>query len=436
MAKKKAEPEAPKVPLALQVRQPTLAKVKDLIPHPRNYRKHPPDQIKHLIESMRQHGFYRNVVVAADGKTILAGHGVVQAAKEAGLEEVLVVSLPIGANDPRALKLIAGDNEIANLAEVDRQSLQSLLQDVKTLDVDGLVGSGFDDSMLKDLEVTNLEAMLESGGGGRSGEDEGPGEVPAEPQSKPGEIYALGPHRLLCGDSTNAEAVARLFGGEKARLVWTDPPYGIDVAGDSKDPRSKRYRAGGKIQNDGDETSAEPVITKALTNAVENTVEGAVCYAAAAAGKSLVMAMRAYSASGFALMHVLVWVKDSFVFSRCDYHYRHETILYGWKEGAHYFIDDRTQDSVFDFPRPKRSEEHPTMKPVELVERMVLNSSRPGDLVYDCFTGSGTTLIACAKNGRRFVGCELDPRYADVIRRRWTKFAKSANLDPGPGALE
>jgi len=147
--------------------------------------------------------------------------------------------------------------------------------------------------------------------------------------------------------------------------------------------------------------------------------------------------MAAFSASGFTLKHVLVWVKDQFVFGRCDYHYRHESILYGWKEdAAHYFVPDRTQDSVFEFPRPKRSQDHPTMKPVELVARMVENSSRPGELVLDPFGGSGTTLIACAGLGRLAALMEIDPAYCDVIRLRWTAWAKSANLDLGPGALE
>ena len=133
----------------------------------------------------------------------------------------------------------------------------------------------------------------------------------------------------------------------------------------------------------------------------------------------------------------LIWLKDIFAFGRGDYHYRHEPIFYGWRPGAaHYFIDDRTQDTVLEFPRPKRSEEHPTMKPVALVERCLMNSSRAGEMVLDPFGGSGTTLIACAQTGRVARLIELDPGYCDVIRRRWTRWAKANNQDPGPGALE
>ena len=240
-----------------------------------------------------------------------------------------------------------------------------------------------------------------------------------------GEQYEAEPqqgHRLLCGDSTKREDVARLMADTKPfQCVWTDPPYGVNHSGGSKDPRSRTYRSGDTLRNDNlSEGATESLVTHALAHAVEHAAPGASVYVACPPGTPLPHFIAAVDASGFQFMHSLAWVKDSFVFGRCDYHYRHETILYGWlHNGAHYFTDDRTQDSVFEVPRPKRSEEHPTMKPVVLVAIMLGNSSREGDAVYEPFCGSGSTLIAAERLGRQCRAIEIDPRYCDVILRRW-----------------
>ena len=239
-----------------------------------------------------------------------------------------------------------------------------------------------------------------------------------------GHHYAAEPeggHRLLVGDATSADDVARLMDGETFRCMWTDPPYGVNHSGGSKDPRSATYRSGAKLKNDAlGDPETQRLVTSAFTLAAEYGTAGASAYVAAPAVPLHRRFIDAMDNSGFTYRHQLIWVKDHFVFGRSDYHYRHEPILYGWLEtGAHYFTDDRTQDGVFEVPRPKRSEDHPTMKPLALVATMVCNSSRDGEVVYDPFCGSGTTLLAAERLGRQCRAIEIDPRFADVILRRW-----------------
>ena len=236
---------------------------------------------------------------------------------------------------------------------------------------------------------------------------------------KTGDLYQIGEHRLLCGDSTKKEDVGRLMGEMLANLIWTDPPYGVKY-GKEVDGMPYKKRS---IKND-DLPAAQmlELIRGAYRHAAEHSVKGGTIYAAAAAaGDMLKMAINSFEDSGFTFKWQLVWVKDSLVLSRADYHFRHENILYGWKEdGAHYFIDDRKQDSVFEYPRPKKSDEHPMMKPIELVMHMIKNSSKVKDVVYDPFSGSGCTIISC-ENLKRVCRCiELSPDYCAVILQRMT----------------
>ena len=237
-------------------------------------------------------------------------------------------------------------------------------------------------------------------------------------QVKAGDLFQIGDHRLLCGDSTKAEDVARVMGDTLANLIWTDPPYGVKYG---KEVDGMPYKKRSIKNDDLPRSEMISLIRGAYKLAAQYTVKGGAIYAAAAAGDMLKMAIDSFEDSGFTFKWQLVWVKDSLVLSRADYHFRHENILYGWKEdGAHFFIDNRKQDSVFEYPRPKKSEEHPMMKPIELVMHMIRNSSKAGDHVYDPFSGSGCTIISC-ENLKRICRCvELSPDYCAVILQRMT----------------
>jgi DNA modification methylase len=251
--------------------------------------------------------------------------------------------------------------------------------------------------------------------------------VPSDPVSRPGEVYELGAHRLICGDATDPECLAGLLQGERAALLFTDPPYGVNYQGDD-DPESLRRR---HRRTDGRATVANDALgdegTRHLVAGMLRTVRavadpGASFYLCAPSGISELWFRLAVADAGIELRQVLAWVKDQFAFGRQDYHWRHESILYGWFPGAaHHWFGGRDQDTVWEIPRPKQSLEHPTMKPVELILRALRNSSSVGDVVLDPFGGSGSTLIACESSNRRAFMVELDPGYCDVIRTRYER---------------
>ena len=243
------------------------------------------------------------------------------------------------------------------------------------------------------------------------------------------DIWMVGNHRLLCGSSTIRENVAQLFGDERARLTWTDPPYGVKY-GDKMEvanPIAHRVR---QIENDDlPPAELEEFIRSALKNAAEFSVAGAAVYVACPPGTPLPALISSFTGSGFDFRWGLVWLKDQIVLSRADYHFKHENILYGWKTGgAHYFTDDRTQSSVFEYPRPKKSDEHPTMKPVELIQHMIRNSSEKDDIVYDAFGGSGSTMLASENEGRRCRMIELSPAFASVVLERMSQAFPSLEI--------
>ena len=222
----------------------------------------------------------------------------------------------------------------------------------------------------------------------------------------------LGRHRLMCGDSTSIDAVQVLGGGQMFDMLWTDPPYGVSYVGKTKDALT--------IENDSlDDAGLTDFLRAALGCAWANCRAGASWYVAAPAGPLNLCFSTVLKDLGV-WRQSLNWVKNTFAMGRSDYHYRHEPIFYGWKEGAaHYFVDDRTQDTILEFDKPSRNGVHPTMKPVALIERCIENSSKPGETVLDLFGGSGSTLIAAEKTGRTAYLMELDPIYCDVIIRRW-----------------
>jgi DNA modification methylase len=399
-----------------------------------------------IADAIGRFGYADGVILDERTGRLVAGHGRVEtlrameAAGETPPDGVEVSKagwlLPVqrgwsSRSDKEAEAFLVAHNRLTEEGGWDDVALLELLDQ---FDDEELAGMGVDEAYLDELaervdELSEPEIP--------EGEDAGAGEPPADPVSQRGEIYALGPHRIMCGDSTSAEDVEALLGGEKADLVWTDPPYGVAIGANGGSL--------GKRQNDNSRTIAndnlgfegtEDLWSKALGEAAKATKPGAVCYAACPIGDMLPSVLSGYRSSGFVFSSLLVWVKDRFALGRGDMHRRHEGILYGWKrDAAHYFTPERTHDDVFEIPRPSRSEDHPTMKPPELIEQHLSNSSKTGWIVYDPFLGSGTTLIAAAKTGRTCYGMEISPAYCDVIRKRWGDWARSAKVDAGPDAL-
>jgi len=241
-------------------------------------------------------------------------------------------------------------------------------------------------------------------------EDEVP-EPPVDPITKPGDLWVLGDHRLLCGDSTKAEDVERLMGGAKADMLLTDPPYGVSYIGKTKDAL--------KVENDElKEDELTILILKAFDNAEENSRAGAYWYATVPPGPLHIIFADDWKKRGI-LRQIMVWAKDSMVLGHSEYHYQHEPILFGWIPGNRHKNSDRTRTTLWKYDRPKANREHPTMKPVGLWAQAVNDGSRNGENIYDPFLGSGTTLIAAEQLGRKCYGMEISPQYCDVIVKRW-----------------
>jgi DNA modification methylase len=386
------------------------------IPYARNPRKISEEAVAGVAGSIKEFGFKQPIVVDSDG-VIIIGHTRLKAAQRLGLKEVpVLVASDLTPTQCQALRLT--DNRVGEFSEWDSEML--------TLEIEDLGGAidlefaGFDELM---AEIETPKPAVEM----NAGDPNAVPELKPEAISQRGEVFELGPHRLMCGDSTSAEDWQTLLGPEIADAVMTDPPYGVNYKGKTADAM--------EIEND-DPEGLPALLDGALGNVLARCKDGGAWYVAAPAGPLSLIFENWLFGKGI-LRQCIVWVKDSMVLGHSDYHYKHEPIYYGWKPGApHREPPDRTQVSVWEIPRPKRSKEHPTMKPVELYERMMNNSTSPGEIVLEPFGGSGTTLIAAAKTGRICRAMEIAPRYCDVIRRRWTKFAKENNVEPGSGALE
>jgi DNA modification methylase len=418
----------------------------DLVPWDRNPKAHPVENVAGIARSIKRFGFAAPIVAWRSRRQIVAGHGRLLAAQLLYREDpgqllatdqpgpgLVPVRFLEFANDGEAAALAIADNRFTEANPMDDGVVADLLRELQEGGT-SIEGLGYDDALLKELLAPPpVEPSAD--------DDEAP-EPPAEPVSRLGEVYELGPHRLVCGDSQDAEVWAKLLPiGERLQMTWTDPPYGVAHAGGSKAIRAEeRVKQGGMaIENDSmTPAELEQLLRGALGLAAGHCIPGSSWYVAAPQMPigpyiSFVTIMNELEIA----RHMLIWVKDSLVMSKSDYHYRHEPIFYGWVPGAaHYFVDDRKQDSVLEFARPKRSKEHPTMKPVALVAKCIENSSKPGWIVGEPFGGSGTTLIACAQTGRVARLIELDPRYCDVIRRRWSAWAKQNNRPVGTGGLE
>lgn len=376
---------------------------------PANPRTIKDKKFKKLVASIEQNPEMldlRELLVYPHGDkyVIIGGNMRYEACKKLGYKELPCKVIPAETDASTLCAYVVKDN--GGYGEWDFDALAN------EWDEDLLDVAGID---LPDIKISSEEAE----------EDDFDESAPVETRCKDGDIWQLGEHRLMCGDSTNSESVTKLMGGAIADMLLTDPPYNVSYS--KKNEFLNKYVGGERIQVDihNDEMSSENFknfLTKAFKCAFDVLKNGGSFYIWHSTREQLNFEI-ALNANGLRVRQQLIWNKTNMVLGMKDYQYKHEPCLYGWKEGAsHYFINDRTKTTVIDCKRPSRNGEHPTMKPIELMGECINNSSREGELVLDLFGGSGSTLIACEQLNRKCYTMELDPHYCDVILARWEKF--------------
>lgn len=390
-----------------------------LIPYARNAKQHTDAQVAQIAASIREFGWGAPILV--DGKNnVIAGHGRLLAARKLGMSEVPVVPMD-HLTDIQRRALILADNKIGENASWEDELLG--------LELAELQGSGFD------LGITGFspdewDALIagDTGNDGLTDEDQVP-QVTENPISRAGDVWLLGEHKVLCGDATKAEDYKALLGDELVDMTFTDPPYNVNYANTAKDKMRGKNRP---ILNDNMGDGFGAFLLAACQN-ILNVTKGAVYIAMSSS--ELDTLQSAFRAAGGKWSTFVIWAKNTFTMGRADYQRQYEPILYGWRDGAdHYWCGARDQGDVWQIKKPHKNDLHPTMKPVELVERAVRNSSKTRDLILDPFGGSGSSLIACEKSGRRARLIELDPKYVDVIVKRWQDFTGAEATRAGDGA--
>ena len=407
-------------------------KIEELKPYENNPRNNK-QAIEPVAQSIKEFGF-RNPIVIDNSGTIVAGHTRYEAAKKIGLKEVPTIDCEgLTEEQIKAFRII--DNKTQEYAKWDKQLLKLELGDIK-LDLTDF-----------DLQYETIDKIVE---------DDVEIKIPDKPKSKLGAIYKLGNHLLMCGDSTKIDDLKKLLNAAKGgvNLVITDPPYNVNI-GEKADlfQKGKYGFSNRSILNDNMDNNSFYMFLKKVFSNMEQIMNNGAAYYIFHASTTVLEFEKALREAGLNTRQQLIWLKDFFVLSRQDYHWIHEPILYGWKEGqAHYFIDDRTMSTLLDKyetlenkskkelldiisrikeqvnntvileDRPKKSEEHPTMKPIKLLAKLIQNSSKQGDTVLDLFGGSGSTMIACEQTNRNCLMIEYDSKYVDVIIKRWEQF--------------
>ena len=395
-----------------------MVPVDSLIPYARNARTHSEEQIAQIAASIREFGWTNPILTDGD-KGVIAGHGRLAAARKLELTEVPVIEL--GHLSPEQKKAyILADNRIALNSGWDEELLKLELQELQGVDFDlDLLGFGDD-------EIQRLLNGDQVGGG--LTEDDAIPEAPVDPVSRTGDLWILGNHRLLCGDSTVLSDVERLMGGQLADMAFTDPPYNVDYGNSAKDKMRGKDR---RILNDALGDGFYQFLYDACLNLL--VVTKGACYVCMSSSE-LHTLQKAWIDAGGKWSTFIIWAKNTFTLGRSDYQRQYEPILYGWKQGVdHFWCGDRDQSDIWNYNKPRVNDLHPTMKPVELVERAIKNSSKSLDIVLDLFGGSGTTLIACEKTGRQARLIELDPKFADVIVKRWEEYTGQQAVREGDG---
>jgi DNA modification methylase len=381
----------------------------DLVPNPLNWRSHPADQQRALGGALAEVGWVSEVIVNQTTGRLVDGHLRVELAIKGGEASIPVTYVTLTEEEERLV--LASLDPIAAMATAEEAQLASLLA---VLQPSEEALKALLDDLAREHHLDDVNAGIVDG-------DDVPA-LPDEPDVSLGDLYQLGDHRLLCGDSTSESDVARLFGHECAECLWTDPPYGVDYEG-----KTDRHL---RIRNDDPDTS-DDVVGGAFRLAP--LAPSTPFYVSAPAGPRSASFRAAIASAGWRLHQELVWVKGTIVLGHSDYHYAHEPILYGFvpgsgrpgrgrHEGTHWYGDD-SQSSVLEYQKPAANREHPTAKPVGLIAHCLRNSTRPGDLVYEPFAGSGSTMIAADQLGRRCYAIEIDPRYAQVTIERWQRYS-------------
>ena len=381
-----------------------MESVDALIPYAANSRTHSDEQVAQIAASIKEFGWTNPILIDGEN-TIIAGHGRLLAARKLGMEKVPIICID-HLTKAQQKALVIADNQLATNAGWDMDMLKAEIEGLKLedFDVDLL---GFDDKFLDGLlEPEPTEGLTD--------EDAVP-EVPEQPKTVLGDVWVLGNHRLMCGDSTSIDHMQALTAGQLVDMWLTDPPYNVAYEGGTKEKLT--------IQNDNMANDEfRQFLCDAYTAADAVMKSGAVFYIWHADLEGYNFRGAAKDA-GWQVRQCLIWKKSSLVMGRQDYHWVHEPCLYGWKEGAaHLWAADRKQTTILEFNKPSRNGEHPTMKPVELFEYQMLNNTKGADIVLDSFGGSGTTMIAAEKHGRHARIMELDPKYCDVIIKRWQDF--------------
>ena len=385
--------------------------ITDVVPYDKNPRNNA-GAVESTANSIKEFGWQQPIVVDKDN-IIIVGHTRLKAAEKLNLDTVpVVVADNLSDEQVKAYRL--ADNKTGELADWDMALLSEELEGIAELDMGDF---GFE------LAEDEEEVV----------DDDFDVEVPEEPTSKLGQIYQLGNHRLMVGDSTDTKQVEVLMGGQQADLLVTDPPYNVALGmGGSVDEAIKRHRRtdGLVIMNDKMEDSKFREFLVSVYTAAKNNMKAGASFYIWHADSERFNFEGAAKDVGWQVRETLIWNKNSITLGRQDYQWKHEPCLYGWNEGgSHAWYSDRKQSTVLNFDRPTSSKLHPTMKPVPLFDYQIKNSSKQGDLVLDLFGGSGTTMIACEQNGRHAYLMELDPKYADVIITRWEEFTgKKAEL--------
>jgi DNA modification methylase len=393
----------------------SIGSLKDYERNPRRINK---DQFNNLVKSLKEDGYHQRLLVDRDG-TIIGGHQRKKALLAAGFL----------AKDK--IPVLLSDRPLTE-EEFKRLNIRDNLP-YGEFDFD-ILGADFDVSQLVEWGMPEewLPIVEEVSGGGLTDEDSCP-DISKDATTKLGDTYVLGNHKLMCADATSINSVDKLMDGMKADMVFTDPPYGVSYS--DKNKSLNKIKKGNRIQNQilNDHMSVDEtghLWFQSFSNMHMSTTDKATYYICSPQGGELMMMMMMIQKAGWQLKHSIIWAKNNFVLGHMDYHYKHEPIMYGWKDKeSHNWYGDHSQTSLWEINRPQKSELHPTMKPIELVEKALLNSSKKSDVVLDLFGGSGSTLIACEKTNRSCYMMELSPNYCDVIIKRWEDFTgKKAEL--------